>query len=153
MAWCVVLEWGSTGMGKAHIAGSHRTWTDEHINTVEYMYCVEGRTLEEIAAVVPHTTKAIQFQIHTLGFKLTLQAKAVRRVRGIRKPGRVQKAIIDYLTRCGSQGGYIGVVCTAPEFIGYEVNQIERSLSRLIKNRVVKRDGILYKMVDKHAAS
>lgn len=58
--------------------------------------------------------------------------------------GQIQRDIVDYLTRCGADGGYIGPLTKDDEFRGYDFEQVERSLAALMRRGVIRREGIRY---------
>jgi hypothetical protein len=63
--------------------------------------------------------------------------------------GSIQKDIVVYLSRCGVNGGYIGIGCKAEEFRGYDWEQVEAALERLLHRRLIRREGIRYILVSK----
>lgn len=66
--------------------------------------------------------------------------------------GSIQQSIMTYLNRCGPNGGFIGSTTKAPEFGGLDLEQVERSLSSLLRRGVIRKEGIRYVVVDRSEA-
>lgn len=62
--------------------------------------------------------------------------------------GSVQRDIVAYLERCGNVGGAICSTTKASELAGYDLAQVERALSSLIRRGIVhKASAIRYVLV------
>ena len=60
------------------------------------------------------------------------------------KFGKIQIDIITYLQRCDPvKGGYIGSTCKAKEFRGLDWEQVEQALNRLLKRKIIRKEGPL----------
>jgi hypothetical protein len=60
--------------------------------------------------------------------------------------GSIQRDVLAFLSRNGGRG-YIGSITRAPEFRGYDLEQVERSLAGLMRRGVIRRVGILYELI------
>ena len=58
--------------------------------------------------------------------------------------GKIQKDVLTYLARCGESGGVICTTTKAPEFHGYDLEQVERAISGLLRRNIIRREGIRY---------
>jgi hypothetical protein len=59
--------------------------------------------------------------------------------------GTIQRDVMAFLARNGGRG-YIGSITRAPEFRGYDLEQVERSLAALMRRGVIRRVGICYEL-------
>ncbi len=64
------------------------------------------------------------------------------------KLGKIQQDIIKYLSRCNNNYGVICSITEAEEFRGYDLDQVEKSLDRLIARNIVQRVRIGYKLIN-----
>lgn len=58
--------------------------------------------------------------------------------------GTVQRNIMAFLSRCGESGAFIGSTTKAEELRGYDLEQVERALTGLLRRRIIRREGIRY---------
>lgn len=63
-----------------------------------------------------------------------------------RRLGPIQRDIVAYLRRCGGRA-YIGPTTRAPEFLGYDLEQVEAALDRLIARRIVRYERLQYEVL------
>lgn len=56
--------------------------------------------------------------------------------------GHIQRNIVAFLSRCGEGGAFIGSTTKAQELRGYDLAQVERALTSLIRRRIVRKEGI-----------
>lgn len=66
------------------------------------------------------------------------------------KLGVIQKDILTYLERCKNGIGVICSITKAEEFRGYDLEQVERSINRLIDRGIIKHEGIYYKLTQRY---
>jgi hypothetical protein len=58
--------------------------------------------------------------------------------------GKIQQDVVSFLARCGEGGGVICSTTRAAEFRGYDLNQVERAISGLLRRSIIRREGIKY---------
>jgi hypothetical protein len=58
--------------------------------------------------------------------------------------GSIQRDVVAYLTRCSEKRGVIRSTTKADEFQGYDLEQVERALTGLMRRGIVRREGIWY---------
>ncbi len=58
--------------------------------------------------------------------------------------GKTQRRIMSYIVRCGGNGAFIGTGCRADEFKGYNIQEIEISISRLMNRNIIRKEGARY---------
>lgn len=63
------------------------------------------------------------------------------------KLGKIQKLIVKNLYRVGDTGMWIGSTTKCRDFAGLDLEQVERSLEGLKKQRIIYRQGIVTKLM------
>lgn len=58
--------------------------------------------------------------------------------------GGVQRDVMLYLSRCPPQGAPICSTTKAAEFRGYDLEQVEQAIARLMRRNIIRKDGIRY---------
>ena len=56
--------------------------------------------------------------------------------------GHIQRDIVNFLSRCGERGAFIGSTTKAIDLRGYDLEQVERAVAGRIRRGIVRRDGI-----------
>lgn len=58
--------------------------------------------------------------------------------------GSIQKNIVDVIKQNGTKGAYIGFGCRDKKLRGYDLEQVELAINRLLKRGIIRREGIRF---------